>query len=114
MCGPVLDPATVGDEIAELDLQPNDPPVFLMTIPPFSRNWTDRMDSMGAIPATEILRTRLGEATDTKARRAIAWESSVQVAEEAEHAGCAGAILMGLKFETVVDEGALAWNRSSV
>ena len=114
MCGPVLDPATVGDEIAELDLQPNDPPVFLMTIPPFSRNWTDRMESMGTIPATETLRTRLGEATDTKARRAIAWESSVQVAEEAEHAGCAGAILMGLKFETVVDEGALAWNRSSV
>ena len=114
VCGPVLDPATVSDEIAKLDLQPDDPPVFLMTIPPFSRSWIDRMESMGAIPATETLRTRLGEATDKKARRAIAWESSTQVAEEAERAGCAGAILMGLKFETVVDEGALAWNRSSV
>ncbi len=114
VCGPVVDPATVSEEIAKLDLQPDDPPVFLMTIPPFSRSWIDRMESMGAIPATETLRTRLGEATDDEARRAIAWESSAQVAEEAERAGCAGAILMGLKFETVVDEGALAWNRNSV
>lgn len=112
VCGPVLDPATVSDEVAKLDLQPDDPPVFLMTIPPFSRRWIDRVESMGAIPATDTLRARIGEAPNKKARRAIAWESSVQVAEEAERAGCAGAILMGLKFGTVVDEAALTWNQT--
>lgn len=114
VCGPILDPATVGEEVARLDLQPDDPPVFLMTIPPFSESWIDRMESMGAIPATDALRSRLGQAADRETRRAIAWESSIQVADEAERAGCAGAILMGLKFETVVDEGALVWNQSGV
>lgn len=112
VCGPVLDPATVGGEVAKLDLQPDDPPVFLMVIPPFSEGWLDQMESMGAIPATNSLRARLGESTEKQARREFAWESSLQVAHEAERAGCAGAILMGLKFETVVDEGALAWNQS--
>lgn len=42
-----------------------------------------------------------------------AWQTSRQVATEAEQAGCAGAILMGLKFETIVDEAALAWNRTN-
>jgi len=112
VCGPVLDPVTVGDEVAKLDLQPDDPSVFLMVIPPFSEGWLDQMESMGAIPATDSLRERLGESTDKNARRGIAWASPLQVAHETERAGCTEAILMGLNFETVVDEGALAWNQS--
>jgi len=32
---------------------------------------------------------------------------------EAKRAGCTGAILMGLKFETIIDEAALAWNQAA-
>ncbi len=106
--GPILDPATVGEQIAKLELEPGDPPVFLMVIPPFGPNWVERMESMGAVEATTALKERLSAATSDE-RRDIAWESARAVAEEAAANGCAGAILMGLRFDTVVDEAALEW-----
>lgn len=112
VAGPILDPSTVAEQFDKLDLQPEDPPVFLMIIPPFGSSWIDRMESMGSVPITTALRQRLDDAASSDARREIAWEASRQVAVEAERAGCAGAILMGLKFDTIVDEAALAWNPS--
>ncbi len=112
VAGPILDPRTVADQVALLDLQPEDPPVFLMVIPPFGASWIDRMESMGAVKSTPELREQLDDAETSEARRQIAWLTSRQVAAEAERAGCAGAILMGLKFETIVDEAAMAWNPS--
>lgn len=110
VAGPLLDPATVAEHVGMLDLQEGDPPVFLMVIPPFSKSWINRMESMGAVRATDDLRDRIENAGDAGQQRASAWQASRQVATEAERAGCAGAILMGLSFDTVIDEAALAWN----
>ncbi len=109
VAGPILDPATVSEQVGRLEPEPTDPPVFLMVIPPFGPTWIDQMESMGAVPAADALRTQLEQASKDE-RRDIAWASSVQVAEEAERAGCAGVILMGLKFDTIVDEAALIWS----
>lgn len=114
VAGPLLDPASVGEHVAKLGLRPQDPPVLIMAIPPFSTRWVDRMESIGARPATDALRRSLDEAPNPTARRAIAWESSLKVTAEAESLGCAGTVLMGLRFETVVDEAALAWNSSTL
>ena len=108
VAGPVLDPATVEEQVAKLDLQPDDPPVALMTIPPFGPSWVDRMETMGSIPITDALRSRLREASKED-RRKIAWDASRQVAHVAEACGLAGVVLMGLRFETIVDEAALEW-----
>lgn len=109
VAGPILDPDTVADNVAKLDLKPDDPPVFLMTIPPFSNKWIKQMESMGAIGVTDGLRDRLKAAGSSDERRAIAWQQSRRVAAEAKAAGIAGVILMGLNFNTIVDEAALAW-----
>ena len=108
VAGPILDPATVGEQVAKLELEPGDPPVFLMAIPPFGPNWVDRMESMGAVEVSGALKDRLTRASSDE-RRDIAWESARRVADEAAVHGCAGAILMGLRFDTVVDEAALEW-----
>ena len=108
VCGPVLDPTTVDEQIAALDLEPGDPPVFLMAIPPFGPTWVERMESMGAVGASDALKGRLADATSDE-RRGIAWEAARDVATRAEAAGCAGAVLMGLSFDTIVDEAALEW-----
>jgi 5,10-methylenetetrahydrofolate reductase len=108
VCGPILDPTTVASQIAQLELEDGDPPVFLMVIPPFGPTWVERMASMGAVPAGNDLVERLTAATSDE-RRDIAWEAARRIADEAEAAGCAGAILMGLSFETIVDEAALEW-----
>jgi 5,10-methylenetetrahydrofolate reductase len=110
VAGPVLDPATVAEQVTLLDLQPDDPPVFVMVIPPFGPTWIDQMESMGAVPATDELKQRL-EPASKQERRDIAWATSLQIADEVEKAGCAGAILMGLKFDTIVDEAALVWGQ---
>ena len=110
VAGPVIDPATVGPSVERLGLSDDDPPLFLMMIPPFGSDWVARMESMGAVPATDELRTRLAEA-EAESRRAFAWESARRIAEEAAQAGCAGAILMGLRFDTIVDEAALEWRQ---
>ncbi len=108
VCGPILDPTMVAEHIEMLDLEPDDPPVFLMVIPPFGPTWVDRMESMGAVESSAALKERLTEATSDE-RRTIAWEAARDVATAAEEAGCAGAILMGLAFDTIVDEAALEW-----
>jgi hypothetical protein len=100
---------TTEEHIDKLDLQPDDPPVFVMVIPPFSTQWIDRMEGIGARSVTDELRDRLDSATDPITRREIAWEASRQVASTAEKAGAAGTILMGLRFDTIIDEAALAW-----
>lgn len=109
VAGPILDPATATEHIERLDLQPEDPPVFIMVIPPFSTRWIDRMQGIGARSVTDDLRERLGSAGDPLARREIAWKASRQVATAAEKAGAAGTILMGLRFDTIIGEAALAW-----
>lgn len=110
VAGPLLDPATVEYHIDKLDLQPDDPPVFVMVIPPFSTRWIDRMQGIGARSVTDDLRHSLDAARDPAGRREIAWEASRQAATAAEGAGAAGAILMGLRFDTIIDEAALAWS----
>ena len=110
VAGPLLDPATVEEHIDKLHLQPDDPPVFVMVIPPFSTRWIDRMEGIGARSVTRELRDRLDAAHDPITRREIAWETSRQAAAAAQVAGAAGTILMGLRFDTVIDEAALAWS----
>jgi 5,10-methylenetetrahydrofolate reductase len=109
VAGPILDPETVAENVAKLELKPTDPPVFLMTIPPFSTEWIDQMESMGAVAVTGGLRELLDDAPSGDERRAIAWQQSRRVAAEAKAAGMAGVILMGLNFNTIVDEAALLW-----
>ena len=108
VAGPVIDPETVGPAIERLDLRDDDPPLFLMVIPPFGSDWVARMESMGAVPATDALKRRLAEA-EAENRRAFAWESARDISIQAQNAGSAGAILMGLRFDTMVDEAALEW-----
>lgn len=112
--GPVLDPATVEERVAMLELEPGDPPVFLMTIPPFSRKWIKRMESLGAIKAGDQLRSRLEDASSKDERRAIAWQASRDVAHVARSCGVSGVILMGLSFDTVVDEAALIFSDTGI
>ncbi|MGI9666800.1 MAG: hypothetical protein ACR2N2_06820 [Acidimicrobiia bacterium] len=112
VAGPILDPATVAPQVAKLDLDPDDPPVYVMVIPPFGPEWIDRMESMGAVPSQDALRERLSSVSGDE-RRTIAWDAAREVADEAEAAGAAGAILMGLRFDTIVDEAALAWRPKS-
>ena len=110
VAGPVVDPATVGPSMAKLDLKPDDPPLFLMAIPPFGPTWIERMESMGIVPATDELKASI-TSVDGDERRHLAWDYARRISREAESAGCAGAILMGLKFETIVDEAALEWRQ---
>ncbi len=109
VAGPLLDPDTVAEHIDKLDLGPDDPPLYVMVIPPFSTRWIDRMQGIGARSVTDKLRRRLDAIDGPLARRAVAWEASRQTAAAAKAAGAAGTILMGLRFETIIDEAALAW-----
>ncbi|MDJ0791577.1 MAG: hypothetical protein QNJ71_06745 [Acidimicrobiia bacterium] len=110
VAGPIIDPATVAPSVEKLDMTADDPPLYVMVIPPFGGDWVARMESMGAVPATPELKAQLAEA-EGEGRRAFAWEAARQVAHEAERAGCAGSILMGLRFDTIVDEAALQWRQ---
>jgi len=106
--GPVLDPARVEESVALLEREPGDPPVILMVIPPFSTGWVARMEGVGAVPATEALKSRLAT-MDAADRRAFAWDQAAEIAERARAAGCGGVVLMGLKRETVVGEASEEW-----
>lgn len=108
VAGPVLDPDTVADNLARLELKDDDPPVFLMVIPPFSPEWVERMEILGAVPAGPRLKARL-EGLDRDVMRKTAWEVTTEIESRAQEAGCAGVILMGLKFDSVVDEAPTAW-----
>lgn len=108
VAGPVLDPATVKEQVGRLRLRDGDPPVFLMVIPPFSPSWVAKMESFGAITVGSALRQRLHRTEDDQLR-SLAWDVSLEAADAARDAGCRGVILMGLKFDTVVDEAAYRW-----
>jgi 5,10-methylenetetrahydrofolate reductase len=106
--GPVLDPDTVEPSLSRLNLKPDDPPVYLMVIPPFSAGWIDRMESIGAVPASAVLKERLeGSAPDVG--RKLGWEIMGEMERRARDSGAAGVILMGLKFESLVGEAVEAW-----
>jgi 5,10-methylenetetrahydrofolate reductase len=108
VAGPVMDPDVLEEHVERLRLSDDDPPLFLMVIPPFSADWVDRMESIGAVPAGDRLRTRLdGLAPDV--RRKTAWEITSEMEQRARDVGCAGVVLMGLKFESVVEEAPTAW-----
>jgi hypothetical protein len=79
-----------------------------MIIPPFNIDWVEQMESIGAVPATDGLRRRLGEAAPD-VRRKLGWEITAEMEARAQEAGAGGVILMGLKYESVIDEAAEAW-----
>jgi hypothetical protein len=79
-----------------------------MVIPPFSIDWIDRMESIGAVPAGDRLKQRLDD-LPPDVRRKTAWQITSEMERRARDAGCAGVILMGLKFDSVVEEAPEAW-----
>ena len=106
--GPIVDPDTVEPYFDKLGRRNEDPPVFLMVIPPFGPGWVAQMESMGAVPPTAAFREQL-DSTDAALRREQGWKWAQEIERRAIDAGCAGVILMGLKYETVLDEAAAAW-----
>jgi 5,10-methylenetetrahydrofolate reductase len=108
VAGPVLDPDTVEREMTRLGLRDGDPPVYLMVIPPFSLTWVDQMESVGAVPATDALRRRLADLGKDVGRK-VGWEIVAEMEQKAQDAGAAGVVLMGLKFDSIVDEALRAW-----
>ncbi len=108
VAGPLLDPATVGEQLERLEPEPGGPPVILMVIPPFSLPWVERMEGVGAVAVGDPLRRRLAE-LEPGSRRAFAWDQAAAVASRARAAGCGGVVLMGLKHETMVGEAVTEW-----
>ncbi len=108
VAGPVLDPDVVEPHMSQLNLRGDDPPVFLMVIPPFTPAWVDQMEAIGAVPAGERLRQRLDE-VPPDVQRKLGWEITTEIEQRARDAGAAGVVLMGLKFSSVVDEASHAW-----
>jgi 5,10-methylenetetrahydrofolate reductase len=106
--GPVLDPDAVEPNLARLNLRPEDPPVYLMVIPPFSPEWIERMELLGSVPVGPRLKGRL-EGLEPDVMRKTAWELTSDIEGRARDAGCAGVVLMGLKFDSLVDEAPQAW-----
>lgn len=103
--GPVMDPESVEVNVAALGMRAGDPPVFLMVSPPFSLRWVDRLESLGSVPVSSALRAKI-ELADPDGKRELAWAAVGEIEVKARAAGCAGVILTGLKYETVVNEAA--------
>ena len=80
--GPVLDPETVEPQLAKLNIQPEDPPVYLMIIPPFSTGWVSQMESMGAVPTRPEFKASIDD-HDVGARRDIAWAHALEAERRA-------------------------------
>jgi 5,10-methylenetetrahydrofolate reductase len=108
VAGPVLDPDVIEQEMTRLGLRDGDPPVYLMVIPPFSLSWVEQMESVGAVPATDALKSRLVDLGKDVGRK-LGWEIVAEMEQKAQDAGAAGVVLMGLKFDSVVDEALRAW-----
>lgn len=108
IAGPVLDPETVGPAMGRLNLSPEDPPVYLMVIPPFSLPWVEQMEGIGAVPASGSLKSKL-EGLDPEVGRKLGWEIVGEMERTARDCGASGVVLMGLKFESVVDEAIHSW-----
>jgi len=109
VAGPVLDPASVAPNIDRLERGPSDPPLYLMLIPPFSLDWIGRMEDIGAVPTTAGVKQRFAD-TPAEGQRQLAWDLALETADAARDAGCAGVILMGLSYPTVIDEAAGVWH----
>ena len=107
--GPVLDPATVHEVAERLELRPEDPPVYLEITPPFSERWMSRLESVGAIKATDKLRHQIADLDEAGARR-LAWQMAKEASLRAREVGFAGIVLMGLRFDTVVGEAYDVWH----
>lgn len=108
VAGPVLDPATVAENVGRLQRDATDPPLFLMVIPPFGPDWVERMEQLGAVPVSDETRRRI-HAAPADGRRDLGWGLALQATEAARDAGCDGVVVMGLSFETVIDEAAAVW-----
>lgn len=108
VAGPVLDPEVIEQQMSMLNLRDDDPPVYLMIIPPFSLTWVEQMEGIGAVPATSGLKQRLGDVGKDVGRK-LGWEVAAEMEQKARDSGAAGVVLMGLKFESVVDEAIRAW-----
>lgn len=104
--GPVMDAASVASVAEQLDLRPDDPPVYLGVIPPFSAEWVERMVELGTIAPGPELVELLRSGMPAAEARAAAWHAVEEVGAAAERAGYAGTLLMGLRFETIAEE---AW-----
>ena len=107
--GPVMDPEAVQGVHDRLELRPDDPPVYLEITPPMSTRWVERLESVGALPIGDELRSRLHTMSASEAR-AEGWRAAKQAARCAREVGFAGVVLMGLKFETVVGEAYEVWH----
>ena len=110
VAGPILDPEVVERTVGRLKLKADDPPVYLMVIPPFSPEWVERMEAIGAVPVTEGFRERINEVAPD-VRRKLGWEILSELETRARDAGCAGVVLMGLKYDSLINEAPGAWLR---
>ncbi|HEX9863434.1 MAG TPA: hypothetical protein VGC03_00550 [Acidimicrobiia bacterium] len=106
--GPILDPEVMEQYMGRLNLKQEDPPVYVMIIPPFSPTWVEQMESIGSVVSSDGLKSRLAELAPDVARK-LGWELTVEMEKRARDAGAAGVILMGLKFDSVVTEAAENW-----
>jgi len=111
--GPVMDPAAVAPCAERLALRAGDPPVYLEVTPPFSPEWVQRLERVGAIGIGDALRSRLERTADSERRR-LGWQLAKAVAVRARQYGFAGVVLMGLRFETVIGEAFDAWHDDEV
>jgi hypothetical protein len=85
------------------------PPVYLELSPPVSLAWVRRMESVGATAISDGLRAVI-EATPEGERRTLGWRVAKAIAAEAQQAGFAGVVIMGLRFETAIDEAYETWH----
>jgi 5,10-methylenetetrahydrofolate reductase len=108
VAGPVLDPESVESHMAKLRLTADDPPVYLMVIPPFNQSWVEQMEAIGAVPSTPGLKSRLAD-LDPDVGRKLGWQLVGEMEQRARDSGAAGVVLMGLKFSSVVNEALRAW-----
>lgn len=108
VCGPVVDPTSVDSIADRLALQAGDPPIYLSVVPPFSAGWTRRLVDLGAVAPGPKLAGQLANGSWSRAR---AWASARDVRQRAAGAGFAGTVLMGCRFETLVEEAFWEWRR---
>ncbi len=106
LAGPIIDPDTLSRQTDRLGREEGDPPVFLMILPPFSLSWVERSEDFGCVPASDEMKSRLAD-MDSNSARQYGWEQAARVATSARDAGFAGAVITGVKFETIVSDAAL-------
>ena len=108
--GPVIDPASVAEVAERLALRPGDPPAYLALMPPFSARWVRRLTKLGAMGVGSNLAGDVGEPGWS---REHAWAAAREARTRAAEAGFAGTVLMGCRFDTLVEEAFWQWRRGS-